>query len=459
MNRGVPVNRRSMRAAQTTLYAAVRDGSWDVVQVKVRVARALLVFPIRRRVSTESRPSATPVPPPTRSADDEKSGPRAHRSALTSTLADSRATMGGYRPQLTDWAQTAAVSTAVGAVVSTVLLAVAFALVLSFRWLVVPHGPSATHQELFLDFTLPNPSAVATFMPPKSVEAIERLKRASPEKPISNAALRSHRVVAPHQSYDVRLEFRLPESEHNRDVAGTFQVLCELLNGRGEVIANATRPVTLKHTSFELRLLKLLVKWPLYVLDVARETHVVSLPVFSARAEARDSPFVAIRTTLFARAGAPGGADAVPHVYSAHADIQLDMGPLRKFLYYYPASSFVIMLGVTWGYLCAAALLLFAGVAAAGLVRSPRAFAEEVVRRAAGVVKGGGTGEGRNAETLDAFPQPFFDGGGTTSEEEDEAARRASAESAAGSESSGASDLGGATTAGLRYRGAPRPDE
>ena len=80
-----------------------------------------------------------------------------------------------------------AVLTAVGAVVSTVLLAVAFALVLSFRWLVVPRGPSATHQELFLDFTRPAPTAVATFMPPKSVEAIERLTRASPEKPVSTA--------------------------------------------------------------------------------------------------------------------------------------------------------------------------------------------------------------------------------------------------------------------------------
>ena len=404
--------------------------------------------------STASRPNLTPRDArPSSDTNLLTSGPRAR--ALTSH-ADPPTR---HRPQLTDFAQTAAVSTAVGAVVSTVLLAVAFALVLSFRWLVVPRGPSATHQELFLDFTRPAPTAVATFMPPQSVEAIERLERASPEKPVSTATLRAHRVVAPRATYDVRLELRLPDSKHNRDVAGTFQVTCELLNGRGDLIANATRPVTMKHASYELRLLKLLVKWPLYVFDLAHETHVVSLPMFVTRAEARDSPFVAIRTTLSARAGAPGGADAVPHVYSAHADIQLDMGPLRKFLFYYPASSFVLMLGITWGYLCAAALLLFAGVAAAGLVRSPRAFAEEVVRRAAGVVKGGGTGEGRNAETLDAFPQPFFDGGGTTSEEEDEAARRASAESAAGSESSGASDLGGATTAGLRYRGAPRPDE
>lgn len=360
------------------------------------------------------------------------------------------------RSQLTDFAQTAAVSTAVGAVVSTVLLAVAFALVLSFRWLVVPHGPSATHQELFLDFTLPTPSAVATFMPPKSVEAIEKLRRASPDKPVPSSALKSHRVIAPHQSYDVHLAFVLPESPHNRDVVGTFQVTCELMNGRGDVIANATRPVTMRHTSFELRLVKLLFKWPLYVLDVARESQTVTLPMFTSRAELKESPFVAVRATLSARAGARQGSDAVPHVYSAHADIQLDMGPLRKFLYYYPASSFVIMLGVTWGYLCAAALLLFAGVAAAGLVKSPRAFAEEVVQRAAGVVKGAGAG-GRGFANGDAFPQPFFDGGTSS---DDEAARRASGDSsAAESESSGASDLGGATTAGLRYRGAPRPDE
>ena len=347
-----------------------------------------------------------------------------------------------------------------GAVVSTVLLAVAFALVLSFRWLVVPRGPSATHQELFLDFTRPAPTAVATFMPPKSVEAIERLTRASPEKPVSTATLRAHRVVAPHATYDVRVELILPDSKHNRDVAGTFQVTCELLNGRGDLIANATRPVTMKHASYELRLLKLLVKWPLYVFDLARETHVVSLPMFVARAEARDSPFVAILNHPLGARGRAGGADAVPHVYSAHADIQLDMGPLRKFLFYYPASSFVLMLGITWGVPARAALLLFAGGAAAGLVRSPRAFAEEVVRRAAGVVKGVGPGRGETPKrSTRSRSRSSTGGGGRRARRRDEAARRASAESAAGSESSGASDLGGATTAGLRYRGAPRPDE
>jgi hypothetical protein len=47
-----------MRAAQTTLYAAVRDGSWDVVQVKVRVAR-LSRFRVDR-IPTESRAARRP---------------------------------------------------------------------------------------------------------------------------------------------------------------------------------------------------------------------------------------------------------------------------------------------------------------------------------------------------------------------------------------------------------------
>ena len=257
-----------------------------------------------------------------------------------------------------------------GAVVSTVLLAVAFALVLSFRWLVVPRGPSATHQELFLDFTRPAPTAVATFMPPKSVEAIERLTRASPEKPVSTATLRAHRVVAPHATYDVRVELILPDSKHNRDVAGTFQVTCELLNGRGDLIANATRPVTMKHASYELRLLKLLVKWPLYVFDPPR-THVARCRC-SSRAPRRGFALRGDSNHPLGARGRAGGADAVPHVYSAHADIQLDMGPLRKFLFYYPASSFVLMLGITWGYLRGGAAPLAASPPPGWCVRRAR---------------------------------------------------------------------------------------
>ena len=110
------------------------------------------------------------------------------------------------------------------------------------------------------------------------------------------------------------------------------------------------------------------------------------------------------------RARARRGADAVPHVYSAHADMQLDMGPLRKFLFYYPASSFVLMLGITCGTCARRRCSSSPSVAAAGLVRSPRAFAEEVVRRAAGVVKGWGGGAG--AETLDRVPAAVLRRGG-----------------------------------------------
>jgi hypothetical protein len=50
-------------------------------------------------------------------------------------------------------ATTLAISTAVAALVSTALLFVSFLLVVLFRLLVVPNGPSTTHQELVFDFT------------------------------------------------------------------------------------------------------------------------------------------------------------------------------------------------------------------------------------------------------------------------------------------------------------------
>ena len=345
--------------------------------------------------------------------------------------------------------------------VSTVLLVVAFLLVVSFRWVVVPRGPSATHQELVLDFTMPNPSATAVFMPPRSVASIEALE--GPEM-ITTSVMRSHRVIAAGQSFDVHVELRLPENAHNREKAGVFQVTCELLTAKGDVIGKATRPASLAFRSFKVRLLKFLVMWPLHAFDLVKEEQVVRLPMFSGATESKDAPFVSLRATLsprFSRA-LPNGNDfdGIPHVSGASADVRLDMGILRRFLYYYPASSFVLMLGATWGYLCAAALLSFAAVAGLGLVKSPTAFAEEVARRATEVMKGTGGAGGTGG--LDAsFPRPFFEPV-TSSDDEGVGAhsnRRKSGESDEGSEASGASDLGGASTAGLRYRGAPRPGQ
>ena len=175
----------------------------------------------------------------------------------------------------------------------------------------------------------------------------------------------------------------------------------------------------------------------------------MTLPMFVGATEARDAPFVGVRVEVTPRAGAE--PEAVPHVYAAHADVELNMGALRTFLYYYPASSFVLMIAVTWGYLCATALALFAIVAALGLVRSPASFAEEVVARAKGMMKGDSDADG--------YPPPFFGGAGlTSSDDEGTEAGRASSDTAVSSES-GASDLGGPSTEGLRYRGAPRPSE
>ena len=71
------------------------------------------------------------------------------------------------------------------------------------------------------------------------------------------------------------------------------------------------------------------------------------------------------------------------------------MNPVSKFLHDYPHSSFVLMLGATWGYLCAFAFALVAVVVGLGLVKSPSKFAQEVVARALELMKGNaGGGEG-----------------------------------------------------------------
>ena len=198
-----------------------------------------------------------------------------------------------------------------------------------------------------------------------------------------------------------------------------------------------------------MRWVKLLTRWPFYAAGLAEEKQTMKLPMFVGATEARGR---AVRRRARGGGTAPGaGPEAVPHVYAAHADVELNMGALRKFLYYYPASSFDVDDRRDLGYLCATALALFAIVAALGLVRSPASFAEEVVARAKGMMKGdsdAGTG-----------PPPFFGGAGlTSSDDEGTEAGRASSDTAVSSES-GASDLGGPSTEGLRYRGAPGPSE
>ena len=200
------------------LYAAVRDGSWDVVQVKVRVARFSC---FRRRPRPDRSHAARSRPSSDTTLDVGTTRSRADLAADPPTR---------HRSQLTDFAQIAAVSTAVGAVVSTVLLAVAFALVLSFRGRRAS-GSSATTRSSSRT-SRPAPTAVATFMPPKAWRR-SRGSRARPRKNRHRPRPFAHRVVARTRRTRAR-RVDLPDSKHNRDVAGTFQVTCELLNGRGD---------------------------------------------------------------------------------------------------------------------------------------------------------------------------------------------------------------------------------
>lgn len=335
-------------------------------------------------------------------------------------------------------ATTAAIMTAVAISVSILLLFLSLALVVVFRILVVPTTPASTRQELVFDYVPAAPTAVSSFLGAKETKALALYDN---PKLITDAALTSSRVLTPGQRFDVSVSLTLPETRHNVD-AGVFQVRAELLTARGEVIANATRPAMLAHTGTEVRLLRLLVSWPLHALGLVEEVRTVTLPMFEGVGERLTRPFAGVRVTVVPRAG--GGPNAVPQMWRAHADLRMDMSALTRFLYHYPASSFAVMVLVTWGYLCAAALLVFAAAAAAGVVRVPTSFAGEVVRRASAA-------DGK--QRLD----PFFDGMGLTTSSDDEAVSAGPTPSRLSADSEGGETTtngggGGGGGEGLRQR-------
>ena len=343
-----------------------------------------------------------------------------------------------FSSQLLALATTAAIMTAVAISVSILLLFLSLALVVVFRILVVPTTPASTRQELVFDYVPAAPTAVSSFLGAKETKALALYDN---PKLITDAALTSSRVLTPGQRFDVSVSLTLPETRHNVD-AGVFQVRAELLTARGEVIANATRPAMLAHTGTEVRLLRLLVSWPLHALGLVEEVRTVTLPMFEGVGERLTRPFAGVRVTVVPRAG--GGPNAVTQMWRAHADLRMDMSALTRFLYHYPASSFAVMVLVTWGYLCAAALLVFAAAAAAGVVRVPTSFAGEVVRRASAA-------DGK--QRLD----PFFDGMGLTTSSDDEAVSAGPTPSRLSADSEGGETTtngggGGGGGEGLRQR-------
>jgi hypothetical protein len=56
------------------------------------------------------------------------------------------------------------------------------------------------------------------------------------------------------------------------------------------VLANATRPASLRYASAEVRWLRLLVNWPWYAFGLAEEKQTVALPMFRGLLEKREAP-------------------------------------------------------------------------------------------------------------------------------------------------------------------------
>ncbi|EEH53274.1 uncharacterized protein MICPUCDRAFT_48612 [Micromonas pusilla CCMP1545] len=354
-------------------------------------------------------------------------------------------------------ATTAAVYAATASIISTFLLFVAFFLVVAFRFIVVPTGPSSTHQELIFDVTSSAPVASASFLSEekraylRSPAAFTKPTADAPAT-ISDKALRRARVLDPGTRFDVTATLVVPDAAAAATGAGgvdggMFQVYASLTNERGDAIANATRPATLKRVNPEVRLLRFVTRWPLYALGLMEETQTqwIRLPMFRGVSEDKSSPFTSVVVVVKPRAGVP--ASALPIIYAAHADVHVEMNALTRAIRSYPASSFVLMSIAVWGYLCATATALFGVVVLFGAVRAPSSFASEVINRSKQIVSGGLGGLSTSSDDEDR-------GGSSRNSEE---GRRGSVGDdgdgdgdGAGDETSG--DDGGIAPDGLRRR-------
>ena len=299
-----------------------------------------------------------------------------------------------------------------GAVVSTVLLAVAFALVLSFQtWLGMPRNRTlpSSFTVVFLDFTRPAPTAGRDVHAAEERGGDREAHARVPEKSVSTA--RSPQGRAPH-CRSVRVELilaRLETQATSRDVPGHVRA-AERARGfdrerhaTGDDEARVVRAPT-SETARQVASVCLRPR--------ARDARVSRRIRARATVLGPFAPFVELDRGRPSRArGRRGVGRGAPRVQLAHADIQLDMGPLRKFLFDYPASSYAASIGDAEIPL-RGGLLLFGATPVVAGDRSPRAVAEAVVRRAEASF---GVGPGRGdvaAVVLDAVPQPFFDGGG-----------------------------------------------
>ena len=206
------------------------------------------------------------------------------------------------------------------------------------RYIVVPRGPASLTRDLVFDYTAATPSAKASFV----VEKFANL-RLEPDV--------RRRVVNPKQTFDVEIEFVMPESEHNAHV-GMFQVNAKLLTPGGVELLGHSRPAIVKYTSKEVKWLKTIVWWPLHAIGVIEERQTVRVTMVERYKEDAASPFTDIEVTMRPHAG----SSKLPQIYEARAIIHLSMSQFARVLYFYPIFSSVVLVVALW---CSSSMMAF----------------------------------------------------------------------------------------------------
>ena len=225
----------------------------------------------------------------------------------------------------------AATLTLSAALIAGALLILSVILVFTTRFFLVPSGPASLTQDLVFDYTSTSPVAKASFV---------REKFGERQSQTSNVR---ERMLSPRQNFDVEIEFIVPNSEYNFDV-GMFQVDAKMKTRQGKTLVDASRPGIVKYTSKEVKWLKTIVWWPLHALGLIDEQQNIQITMVKNYKENAEAPFTDIEVTMKPRAG----STKLPQIYEARAIIHLSMGIFVKILYFYPMTSFVIIVGLLW---------------------------------------------------------------------------------------------------------------
>jgi seipin len=215
---------------------------------------------------------------------------------------------------------------------SLVLLLLSIFTVLLVRFVVVPRGPVSLTQDLVFDYTTQAPLARASFLEEKFANV-----------PVNFQEDSSKRILRPKQSFDIDVEFTVPESDFNVNV-GMFQVNVKLLTPGGKLLLESSRPGIVKYTSKEVKWLRTIVWWPFHALGLIEEQQNVRVTMVKNYQEDSETPFTDIQVIMKPHAG----SSKLPQIYEACATIHLSMNIFAKALYFYPLTSFVVLVSLLW---------------------------------------------------------------------------------------------------------------